>query len=119
MSTRRHLARKNFVFYCEVFDGDSGKLLGRMNDLSEEGIMLLGNGPLETGRTYRLKVVFPFELAARSELEFSAECLRCQQDINPDYWDLGFRLEALTPLTRKLVDSLIERLAIDEQVTDY
>ncbi|OGG94005.1 MAG: hypothetical protein A2527_09115 [Candidatus Lambdaproteobacteria bacterium RIFOXYD2_FULL_50_16] len=119
MSSKRHLQRKSLVFYCEVFDRKTGLLIGRMNDLNEEGIMLLGSSPLEVKKLYEVKVVFPFELAGKTELELDAQCLRCQQDINPDLWDIGFRLERMTPLKRKLLEALIERLAIDEQVSDY
>ncbi len=43
----RKIERRYLVFYLRVFDGLSSKIIGHLVDITEEGIMLLSDSPIE------------------------------------------------------------------------
>ena len=62
MNERRKLERHHVSNSLEVYDLDSGELLGRVVDLHTEGLMLLSERPIELNRSWALQVNLPMNL---------------------------------------------------------
>ena len=73
MTERRKLERHHVSSSLEVYDLDSGQLLGRVVDLHAEGLMLLSETPIELDRTWALQVNLPMTLNGVSEFTLGAE----------------------------------------------
>lgn len=67
MIQRRKLERHHVSASLEVYDLDSGELLGRVVDLHTEGLMLLSKQPIELDRSWALQVNLPMTLNGLSE----------------------------------------------------
>jgi hypothetical protein len=87
---RRNL-RRHLLYYLIVLDETTGQPLGRLGDLSHEGLLLLTSTSPELDRTYRLRVMPPETFAAGEVLAVSAQCVWLTRDVNPDLGLAGFR----------------------------
>ena len=103
----RKIERRYLVFYLRVFDGLSSRILGHLVDISERGIMLLSDGPIQVNEDYRLRMRLPTEMKDRNEIIFSATSRWCESDLNPDFFRAGFQMHNLKPKTKNLIEKLI------------
>jgi len=107
VNSRRN-KRWYLVMYLRVFDEDTGELLGHVVDISKEGMRLVNDKPIPINRTYRLWVDVPKEGAPRQRIHLEAESLWSSRDVNPDFFDTGFRIQNLNIQARLQLQSLIE-----------
>lgn len=105
----RQVERKYIVFYLRVFDGMSRKVLGHLVDISEKGIMMISDTPIEVNESFRLRMSLPAQLKDSSEVLFTATSRWCKQDENPDFYLSGFYLHDLEVET----ENVIRRLIVD------
>jgi hypothetical protein len=89
---RRKFKRRYLMYYSRVFDRQTGSLLGHVVDITPEGIMLISEKPLEVNRQYKLRMELPDEITNRPKLDFDAHSVWNSKDVNPDFYDTGFRL---------------------------
>jgi c-di-GMP-binding flagellar brake protein YcgR len=110
-SERRNLRQADrwyLVYYLRVFDGMSRKILGHLVDISEQGIMLICDNPVEVNEDYRLRMLLPSQMKDRDEIIFSATSRWCKSDVNPDFYLVGFQIHDLAPAIREIIVSLIK-----------
>lgn len=110
----RQVNRKYLVFYLRVFDGMSSKILGHLVDISEKGIMVVGDNPIPVGEDYRLRMRLPTQMKEQSEIIFTATSRWCKSDANPDFFLAGFQIHELEPAARELIGSLIKDFSYHE-----
>jgi hypothetical protein len=91
MDERRLLHRNNLIFYLKVFDRNSDSLLGRLVNITPDGIMLISQHDIPTETMYDLRLEFPSDMFGEGAMDFSAESLWSKPDTNPDFFDTGFR----------------------------
>ena len=103
----RQVDRWYLVFYLRVFDGMSRKIFGHLVDISENGIMLISDNPVEVNEDYRLRMSLPNSMSDSYEIILSATSRWCKPDVNPDFYLIGFQVYDLEPKTRDLIDNLI------------
>lgn len=104
---QRESDRRYLVFYLRVFDGMSSKILGHLVDVSEKGVMLVSDQPLEINEDYRLRMRLPTAMKDRNEIIFTATSRWCKSDANPDFYLAGFQIHDLEPGIRKQIKNLI------------
>jgi hypothetical protein len=104
----RQADRWYLVFYLRVFDGMSRQILGHLIDISEKGIMLICDNPVEVNEDYRLRMRLPNQMKDRDEIIFSATSRWCKSDANPDFYLVGFQIHDLEQTTRDLIADLIK-----------
>ena len=56
---KRQRRRWELVFYLRIFDQSNGALLGHVIDISEDGLMLLSEVPIELNKDYDLSLEMP------------------------------------------------------------
>ncbi len=105
---RRKLKRRHIVFYSRVFDRNSGALLGHLMDITVEGLMLISEYPLTTGATYPLRMDLPEDVMTKNYLSFDADCLWCRPDINPAFYNAGFKVLNMKPEDIDLIENMID-----------
>ena len=110
----RQVDRKYLVFYLRVFDGMSSKILGHLVDISEKGIMVVGDNPIPVNEDYRLRMRLPTQLKDRNEILFTATSRWCKSDANPDFYIAGFQIHELDSSTREAIGSLIRDFSYND-----
>jgi len=92
MSERRKRDRKATLHIIRVLNRDTGKQIGRLVNITTDGMMLITKKPIDRGTIIPVRMVLPWMIHDKEELEFSAEVRWCRPDTNPNYEAVGFRL---------------------------
>jgi hypothetical protein len=89
---KRKFQRNNLIYYLKVYDRNTEKAIGRLVDITPEGVMLISEEPLPADVLFDLRMEFPKEIFGEERLDFSARSMWCRKDLNPDYYDTGFKI---------------------------
>jgi hypothetical protein len=111
---KRALERKQLVYYLKVFDRRRDEVLGKLKDVTPEGIMLTSEFPIEVNVRYQLRMVLPPEFSEKQFLVFDAKSLWCRQNDYHDIYDTGFILIDVSPADKSLIAKLIREFGSQE-----
>lgn len=106
----RKLKRWYLVMYLRVYHQDTQELLGHVVDISKEGMRLVSDKPIPLNQTFRLWVDVPKENTTRQRIPLEAESLWSGRDINPDFYDTGFRIKNISTQAMLQLKLLIDEL---------
>lgn len=110
----RQLKRRHLIYYLEVFDQTTDKLLGHLVDLTVKGMKLISKEEIAAGQTFSLRMIMPEEYCPEREVHFTATSTWCSQDVNPDFYATGFNAPDLDPETRRLFMVLINQVGFND-----
>ncbi len=92
MSERRTTKRRHLIYYLQVWDIVDGVLLGHVADISPDGVMLISERPIQLGRQFELEIRRQAPEQALTRVRFPAMSRWCRNDVNDDFYDIGFEL---------------------------
>lgn len=111
---KRKLKRRHLIYYLRIFEAETGKHIGNLADITQEGIMIISEAPIQTKIIYSLNMVLPNKLRGKKEISFEAKCLWCKKDINPDFYVAGFQFINITESDKELIEMLIDRMGFND-----
>ena len=112
MEDRRKLKRKYLAFFTRIFDRSSGDLLGHLADLTTEGMMVISEKPINIEEDFELQMDLSDTVFEKDHLDFSARSIWCLPDIDPNFWNTGFRLTEMPAEHLKIIERIIEEFGI-------
>lgn len=111
----RVLKRRHLIFYLEVYDDQTGELLGHVVDVTTQGMKLVSKNPIPSAKEYRLRMALPEGYFDQPALSFEAKSLWSYNDINPDFFDTGFEIKnVMDPKTIQILAGLINQLGFND-----
>lgn len=113
MEEKRRLKRRHLIFYLRVFNAQSDELMGYLVDLTSAGLMIMSEKPIESGKKYKLRMDLPKEYNERLDLEFDAESVWTNTDINPDFYNTGFKFYNVSQEAKQVIEDIIEDLGFE------
>lgn len=113
MQEQRRLPRKRATNSITVRDLNTDRPLGRIVNLTSEGIMLIGPVPVESNLVFQLELNLPMPHLGRSSLQLGAESLWCSDASEPDNYWAGFRIIDISLGTVELIESLVDSWETD------
>jgi hypothetical protein len=108
LNDRRKFKRRLLVYNLEVLDAENGSPMGRMVDITPEGMMLVSARPMDINSMLHLFVELPSEIFSTKRVNFTALARWCRHDINPDLFDIGLEF---TDITDKNIETVIGLIA--------
>lgn len=120
MQERRKAQRKNLMAYSQVFDLYGGNLLGYLGDLHVEGAMVIGDKPIKQDTTLTLAIELP-ELPdiTASRITIPARAAWCQQDISPEFFNVGFEFKEVTSEQTAVIEAIMKNYEFRRVTTSY
>lgn len=120
MKERRKQERKNLVAYTQVFDLYGGNLLGYLGDLTVSGAMIISEKSLAPNTEITLSIELP-ELPNIKAVRMSlaARVAWCQQDLSPQYYNVGFEFKEVAPDQKKMIAAIIENYEFRRDHPNY
>ncbi len=120
MKERRKEERKNLAAYTQVYDLYGGSMLGYLGDLTITGAMVIGEKALAIDSELTLAIELP-ELpnVSATRVTIPARTAWCQQDISPEYFNVGFEFKVVTPEQEKIIRSIIENYEFKRDAPKY
>jgi len=91
----------------EVFDINSGQLLGHLGNISTGGFMLLSSTAPAIGQLFQLRIALPRPIEGSSSLQLGAECLWCDEAAGRESW-VGFHIIDISEQGISLIARLID-----------
>jgi len=104
---KRKQIRKALMYYLEVLDMDTGLSIGRLVDITTEGVLLVGEKRLEVYSRFNLKIILPETLDGHEYIPFVGRCVRSEKDPHSRYFYSGFQFETIDPLYAHTIELLI------------
>ena len=114
MEDKRQLKRRHLVFYLRVFDAATDNLLGYVVDITNEGLMLVSETPIDKDKVFTIKMDLPAEIEKKTHLKFEAKSLWCKNDINSDYFDVGFQIKGIAHNDIQVIEDLINYFGFND-----
>jgi c-di-GMP-binding flagellar brake protein YcgR len=108
MDERRKSPRRSLYRYLEVVDSKSKRLVGRLVNLTPEGMMLMSEKPIKEQGTRKLKVSLPESVLNLKTITVDTECRWCATSVNPDYYDAGFEFTKIPEQSAEAIDYLLK-----------
>jgi len=120
MKERRKEPRKNLMAYTQVFDLYGVYLVGYLGDLTLQGAMVIGDKQIKDNEEMTLAIELP-ELpdVTASRMTIPARAVWCQEDISPEYFNVGFEFKEVTPEQRGIIQAIIENYEFRRDSTDF
>ena len=115
MEERRKLKRRYLIYPIRVFDPDSNQLIGFIENITTEGMMIRAGKPFQTFNKYQFKMLFGEEIHKTGHFEFSAECKWWDKDIVTGFYNAGFYLEDVSFEGFQVLNKIIRRICYDEK----
>ncbi|MCB0101489.1 MAG: PilZ domain-containing protein [Anaerolineales bacterium] len=117
---RRKQERKTLVAYTQVFDLYGGNLLGYLGDLTVSGAMIISEKAMKPDTDITLAIEMP-ELPDIKVVRMSmtARVVWCQQDLSPQYFNIGFEFKEVKDEHKKLIETIIQNYQFRRDVPIY
>ena len=110
MQKQRNRPRKNTPNHVKVLDHESGRVIGRIVDITADGLMLVTHNRIESGRHFHLRIILPRMSDGKTDISVEAETIWCKQDKNPRYFQVGFRFINLPGNDGFLLEDVMHRM---------
>lgn len=106
MLTERRIERHQLSFFLKVFNRLTDKPIGYLGNVSEDGLMLISQLPMMVDATFELRVKIPMADGDFRAIDLTATCLWSHEDVNPQHYDSGFRVDSAPDEYGQLITAL-------------
>lgn len=110
MADNRHRPRKNTPHNVKAIDEESGRVMGRVVDITADGMMLVTNSEITPGRQFQVRITLPVMAHHRTDVTVDARAVWCNQDRNPSFYKVGFKFLNLPGEEGFLLEDVMHRL---------
>jgi len=107
---RRRAPRKRVTYHLRALDSDTKETQGRVADITNEGIMLIGETAFEPGREYSLRIELPEEINGITAIDCKVMCMWCKKDADPGFYSAGFSVTVIEDKYIRAIETLINFL---------
>jgi len=120
MKDRRKEERKSLMAYTQVFDLYGGNLIGYLSDLTLQGAMVIADKQHEIDTEITLSVELPdiAEISV-SRMTLPARVAWCEQDISPQFFNVGFEFKEVKDDQKKIIELIIRNYEFHRNAPDY
>lgn len=110
MEDYRHRPRKNTPHLVKVLMADSGRMVGRVVDITADGMMLVTKDKIVVGQIYEFRIILPVMVHHRTDVSLEAKAVWKKSDGNPDYAKCGFKFINLPGEEGFLLEDVMHKL---------
>jgi len=112
---KRKQTRLHVISYLKVQEQQTDKTLGRIVDMSSEGLGLYGQDPLTPESQVELKMVLPKPIKGRNEINFNGRVVWSQAGDHPGFFDSGVQLLNVSENDLSLLEEFIENNQVEDR----
>ncbi|MCL2845580.1 MAG: PilZ domain-containing protein [Chitinivibrionia bacterium] len=112
----RRSERKVLCYYLRVIDTKTGKELGRIADITPEGLMLLSDKPLQQTKPYSIRILLDRKLfdAGLGNLDVDVNVRWSKPDANPSLTLTGLLFLDLDEKGKQIVKNLAKKISMKQ-----
>jgi c-di-GMP-binding flagellar brake protein YcgR len=107
MEDRRQKDRKKTGVFFGVYNRDNAKYVGRLVDISNKGMMIIGKSAIKVNEICKLRMDLPEPIKDESQIVFDARCKWCEESQKTNLFSVGFEFDKIEPNNSKLIEALV------------
>jgi hypothetical protein len=120
MQDRRKEPRTDLMSYSQVFDLNNGKLIGYLGDINHLGAMVIGDEARKVDDHLHISIQLPELPGVRaSRMVLPVRVAYCQQDLSPEYFNIGLEFEIVTNQQKEVIESIMQNYEFKRQTPNY
>ena len=117
MADKRKYNRRPFTHYMQVFDEDTGHLVGYLSDISMGGFRLDCEQRVPVGHDFQLAIQLNDEIADKMSLVLIARSRWCRPAyIDPTTFNVGFQIIDMAPEDLVIFQRMYEKYGSQNSV---
>ena len=105
---KRKTQRYKLIYCPEVFNNDTNELIGYIDDISLQGAMVISYKYFTVRDIFNVRLSFPQGKYSVNYLDIEVACVRCYQDINPDYFNIGLLFNNISSSEQEIISYFID-----------
>ena len=109
MDEKRQYRRRSLVYNLQVADRNTGEIVGRVANLSPQGLMLITTDRLVQDAQLDLSIALPEKIFNRDRIECSAQCMWSKRNAATDFYEVGLQLFEVTDRDIEAIVALITK----------
>jgi hypothetical protein len=110
MRDKRNRQRRNSPHRVNVIRCQNDAPLGRLVNITVDGLMYLGDQPEQNGTVLDLRLPLPTMANGKSSIEVRGKVIWCRADENPRYHRIGVEFEQLGAEEGYIIETVLQRL---------
>ncbi len=112
MIDMRRRPRKNTPHHVKAIDNESGRVLGRIVDITCNGMMVVSDHAIQPGHKFFVRINLPAMVRNRSDIIIEAETVWCNQDQNPRFFRAGFKFVNISGEDGFLLEDVMHKFTL-------
>ena len=110
MEDYRHRPRKNTPHVVKAFDAEHGGYVGRVVDITADGLMLVTKAPFTQGLVLNLRIILPVMAHNKTDVVVEARVVWSGTDSNPAFYRTGIQFVNLSGEDGYLLEDVMHKL---------
>jgi len=110
---RKH-KRRNLLYYLSVNEKSTGKTIGRLVDITTDGLKLISEKSIKDTKDFKLLLILPELIDNKSEIYFEAKSIKCERNGLSDFYLTGFKFLDIGEEELHIVSKLINEFEFPE-----
>jgi c-di-GMP-binding flagellar brake protein YcgR len=110
MEDYRQRPRKNTPHLVRVLNEDTGKTVGRVVDITADGMMIVTKDKVKVGQLFNFRIILPVMVHHRSDVCMEAKAIWVTADSNSEYSKCGFKFINLAGEEGFLLEDVMHKL---------
>ncbi len=120
MQERRKQPRKDLMSYSQVYDVRGGSLIGYLGDMNLLGAMVISDQSMAVNSDLTISIQLPELPSIKEEtMILPTRVAWCQQDISPEYFNVGLEFKIVTDKQRNIIVAIMENYEFRRQAPNY
>ena len=107
----RRLQRHALKKPLEIVDQISQQPLGALVNINVEGLMIMGNTPIEDNHLYQIRIQLPKTIRGVESIDIGVDCLWNRSDEQYDRHWAGFQIIDASEQSIEVIEALIDDYA--------
>ena len=108
MKSQRHLERRESLAYWHASQQHTGKLVGLVTELTDEGVNIHSRQSFMKGQTLSIKVNLDLELCGKDEILIRIKNVWCRRSEMSGIYHAGFEILKISDDDREAIRKLLE-----------
>jgi len=110
MHNSRKRPRRNTPHVVKAIDTATMQPLGRVVDVTADGLMIVTEKKMEVGESFSLRLNLPVMIQFRSEIDMEAIVRWTSKDANPKFLRVGFQFVSIDGEDGLLLEEVMHKL---------
>lgn len=109
MDESRKNVRRTPDDYFLVFDRFKDEFIGRLMNMSVDGMMLISENEIETGKLFQCRMALPEAVEGQNKIIFDATSVWCKLSTNLNMYQAGFKFNNISKNCKQVVRALMQK----------